>query len=379
MDCGTLVPDSPLSISEDTGTLASALQGCGYTTAAIGKWHLGIGLPPRTDWSKPLAPGPLSVGFDSFFGIPSNPASPPGCYVRNDSLVPGECKPEEITPRCTDEAVEFIGRQAGRIQPFFLCFTPTAVHDPVAPSERFRGQSGIGEYGDFVSELDWSVGRLLDELEEQKLTTDTLVLFLSDNGADIDVSAWAPPGQLDESKKARTQSWSSGHLSNGPFRSGKQSIYDGGVRVPFIASWPGRIPRSTSTDGIISFTDIYASVLALAGVEADYIPPESVDRSDLFLRPGDGKHPARAPILVKSHPNIYALRSQRWKYIRHTDFLSPAVPGWWVSMFGQENEDQLYDMEADPGETVNVLDENPKVVEEMGQALDRLLAESRGE
>ncbi len=255
--------DDPLLIEEGRYTLPMLLKASGYKTAIVGKWHLGYGRPDGENWTDAgvdyngnIAPGPLEVGFDYYFGIP-HVGQQPHVFIQNHGVV--GLRPEsplqlhrddrwlhrtsylerfgfpprhhftgghgalydhkELALQLTEKAEGWIRAQAE--EQFFLYFAHRNTHGPVIPNEMFRGKSGIGSYGDFVLELDWSVGRILDTLDELGLTEDTLVLFSSDNGAVV-----------------RSMS---GHSVNGPLRGQKTEAYEGGQRVPLLARWPGRI------------------------------------------------------------------------------------------------------------------------------------------
>jgi len=229
-------------------TLASLLQGQGYRTAAIGKWHLGYGEARSVDWNRPLAPGPLEVGFDYHFGVPQNHNDNSRAFVENHDIVgrkPGESfwivsgkefpegldQPrveDQVDTKLTAKALGFI--QENRDRPFFLYFAPCAPHTHVTPAAKFRGTSRAGLYGDYIQELDAHVGQILERLDELKLSEKTLVIFTSDNGAGLsDFRGSGVPqlnlesdagGVREKFRSAKKDARAMGHLANGDWREG---------------------------------------------------------------------------------------------------------------------------------------------------------------
>src|SRR6056297_2380742 len=280
-------------IPDDRLTLASLLKRRGYHTAMVGKWHLGMQFPgTRTsrDWSQPVTDMPLDKGFDYFWGIPASmnygvlawfegrfAKVPPTQYTQKKpnriaisdyrimppyetrlrdpgttnefGVVRGklEVAPDFIDSECltrfTDRAIDWIEGQATAAkagEPFFLYLHYTSPHKPVIPIEKFRGTTDAGAYGDFMAETDWHIGRVLQTLDREGLTENTLVVFTSDNG---------PENTWRERKKRY------GHASNAIYREGKRSIYEGGHRVPFFVRWPEVVPPGTRCDTTICHTD----------------------------------------------------------------------------------------------------------------------------
>jgi arylsulfatase A-like enzyme len=375
---GVLAQTSPLWIEPQRPTIASVLKGHGYRTAAIGKWHLGYGSKPPVDYTKPLRPGPLEIGFDFHFGLPSNHGDQTGIYVLNDAveglrsatLTPGpDCyygKPflgldapqrndEEVTETLTRRAVEWM--VAVKDQPFFLYFNPVAVHEPVTPSAATRGSSKAGAYGDWIHELDRSVGTLLDALDEHGLAQNTLVILTSDNGG--------------ENKKTRSgeqlAAIAAGLKINGTWRAGKHSIYEGGFRVPMIARWPGKIKPGTTTNAMVNLVDLFATVCAALDVP---LPPLSSAAQDShsFLDALTGEGPAvpRPPMVLMSSEGVLAVRSGNWKWIEGVA-VAPQPPG----ARKAEYRPQLYNLANDPGETVNLLEAHPDIAKELAAALEK--------
>ncbi|MDX2431760.1 MAG: arylsulfatase, partial [Bacteroides sp.] len=324
-------------IDTDKLTLGQMFKNKGYTTAAIGKWHLGFG-SGKTDWNKPLRPGPLELGFDYYFGVPKVNSGFPYVYVENDRIVgwdpddplvydgepvsPTPTFPEEAgrkTPNrfsgaleahkiyddertatlLTEKAVGWIKENTER--PFFLYFATTNIHHPYTPNPRFKGTSQCGLYGDFIHELDWMVGELMLCLEENNLSDNTLVIFTSDNG-----------GMLNTASKL---TWKAGHHLNGELLGFKFGAWEGGHRIPFIARWPGKIEAGSASDQIICNVDMLTTFAALTGQQlaandardgVNVLPaliedPDSSLREHLILAPRFGRN--------------LAVRKGKWMYI----------------------------------------------------------------
>jgi arylsulfatase A len=236
----------PLLIEPTRPTVASLLKSKGYATAMIGKWHLGYGSARRVDYTQELKPGPLELGFDYQFAVPQNHNDVTRAFVedhkvfglRSTKLTPspgniGLDAPQREDPKTegvlADRAVTWLEKQTPG-KPFFLHFAPVAVHEKITPSAESSGTSKAGAYGDFIHDLDRSVGRILDTLERLKLEENTLVFFTSDNG-----------GVLGKPGSAEQQAAAAGLNINGPLRGGKHDVWEGGFRVPWIARWPGHI------------------------------------------------------------------------------------------------------------------------------------------
>ena len=217
----------------DTTTIAGLLRQHGYRTALIGKWHLG---------HHTQAQQPNAQGFDLFYGL-LHPNDAARSLYRNTQATDEPLEQSTLTRRFTGEAARFI--ETNSRQPFFLFMSHTAPHIPLVPSPAFAGASRAGAYGDVVQELDWSVGQLLDAVQRNNLTDNTLIIFTSDNGP-------FPEG------------------GTGGLRGGKGTAWDGGYRVPFIARWPGRIPAGAIADAMAMNIDLLPSVAAVTGAP---LPP----------------------------------------------------------------------------------------------------------
>ncbi len=335
-------------------TLAERLKGLGYATACFGKWHLG-------DQPEFL---PCRHGFDRYLGIPySNDMQKKSAetgkrvvpLVRDDRVVEllTDEDQREIVERCTDEAVAFIRESQDR--PFFLYVPHTAVHVPIFPGERFRGRSANGRFGDWVEEVDWSVGRILDTLRDEGLAEHTLVVFTSDNGP------WTVKGKDGGSA--------------GPLRGSKGSTWEGGVRVPTIAWWPGRVPADSACEAFAGTIDLVPTCVSLAGGE---LPREPVidgrDITELLL--GTSRTPPREAHYYFQGQALQAVRSGRWKLA-----VAPQADGMGqgkATVAASLDEPRLYDLEADLGETTDVAAAHPDVVARLRGLAERMAAELCG-
>ena len=390
-------------------TIASLLKRRSYATACIGKWHLGLG-DKTPDWNGDLKPGPLELGFDYYFGLPTVSSHAPYVLVENhrvlgldpaDPLVFGGTpatqpfpekviaqnpvsggkaahalyQDEQLGTLFTEKAVTWIREH--REGPFFLLFSTPHIHHPFTPHPRFQGTSECGRYGDFIHELDWMVGELLRTLDELELADRTLILFTSDNG-----------GMLNEGGQA---AWKAGHRANGDLLGYKFGAWEGGHRVPFIARWPGKIPAGTASDQLVSVNvDFLATFAAITGqsLRAD----EGVDSFNLLpVLTGTPTQPIREHLVIAPFAaKAIALRSGNWVFISaQGDGGFAGVRGGPGSVaFSQRvNSDitadgkikpdapatQLYNLEADPQQTKNVVREHP----EIAARLAALLAEYR--
>ncbi len=400
---------APLHIETTRLNMASMLKGLGYRTASVGKWHLGYGTADdspkwRTDYTAELSPGPLDIGFDYHFAVPSNHGDVAGVFVENrfvyglrsGHIPPGmkiagpvpdddnfqptygaedmegrnkakaieidapRRKNEKVMPELTDKAVHWIEQQ-DKTKPFFLYFTPVAVHSPVTPDKDIAGQSKAGLFGDWIHELDRSVGRILEALDKQGLAKDTLVIFTSDNG-----------GVKEPAQKTTPQTFAlnAGLAVNGPLRGGKHHVWEGGFKVPFIVRWPGKAAAGTVCNQMISLADILATTAAVVGEKlpaADKAAEDSHSILPAIL--GDVPEPVRKDMIVHSAEGVYAIRQGPWKWIEGVpvDEISPAARKGNAAEF----HTQLYNTQEDPAETKDVAAEHPEIVKELTALLDR--------
>ncbi len=347
-----LFPGNQKGISSDEITLPEILKAEGYATAIIGKWHLG-------DQPEFF---PLSHGFDYYYGIPySNDMGlirgngerhglsrdrpgelryPPLPLMRNNDIIELEPDQRLITQKYTQEVIKWI--RAHKHEPLFLYFPQTMPHAPQYSSENFAGKSANGKWGDTVEEIDWSVGEVLKELEAQGIDDKTMVVFLSDNGGAMNWGA-----------------------SNYPLKGGKGTTHEGGHRVPFIARWPGTIPAGTHSSQLATSMDLLPTIAKLAGGEAP--TDRIIDGKD--IKPLlTGKNSAQSP-----HNAYYYYYRGRLEAVRSGDWKLTVEKT--VTRRGETIEYPLalYNLKDDIGETENVANDHPKVVEH----LQTLLAEAR--
>lgn len=395
--------DAPALIRPGKYTLPTMLHGAGYTSGVVGKWHLGLG-SGDLDWNGLIAPGPLEIGFDYAYYIPATIDRVPCIYIEGHHVVgldPADpikvdyrqkvgtdptgaerpdllrLKPndghdgtivdgvsrigfmsggkkarwddEEMADRLVGKAVEFM--TASRAHPFFLYFATNEVHVPRLPAPRFRGATDMGTRGDSIVELDWCVGQIMAALERLGIADDTLVIFSSDNGPVLDDG-------YDDEAGARAGD----HRPAGPFRSGKYSVYDGGLRVPMLARWPGRIAPGKTSDALIDHVDLLASLARLTGQP---LPHDGAADSFDLLYALTGESPLGRNFVIEDTStvvaekstldknaggNILALVEGDWKAIA----AHPGATAFHGNETGASPTAQLYNLRDDPGERVDL-------------------------
>ncbi|MBI4873301.1 MAG: sulfatase [Acidobacteria bacterium] len=352
-----LFPDSTGGLPDSELTIAELLRGRGYATQIVGKWHLGH----RPQYL------PTRHGFDFYFGIPysndmslktntvydeinrdaGRPPRPPSVYdryrtlpgiplMRDEKVIETEPDQTQLTPRYTAEASAFIRKSAASARPFFLYFAHTFPHVPLFASEKFRGRSRRGLYGDAVEELDWSVGEVLRTLAELKLDENTLVLFSSDNGGAAGLGRHGG--------------------SNGALREGKSTTWEGGVREPFLARWKGRIAPGQVRQDVASTLDVFPTLARLAGGA----PPSNVvlDGADLAPLLWEGQGRPQPDFFYYHNGELRALRRGPWK-LHFTG--GPKQPP----------KTELYQVETDIAERFNLAERHPDIVARMQEAIAR--------
>ena len=382
---GVLDGYSPFLIEKDRVTLASLLRRQGYLTTGIGKWHLGLGDGDKTDYSQPLRPGPNAAGFDEFFGIPASLDMPPYLFFENEHVVEAPSssiaasemrrkggggfwragaiapnfKHEAVLPTLTERAVTFIGKQSAE-KPFFLYLSLTAPHTPWMPTAEFRGKTAVDYYGDFVAQVDDTVGRVFKALDESGLTGNTLVVFTSDNGAH-----WLPE---DIAK------W--GHHANGNLRGQKADIWEGGHRVPLIARWRENIRPGSRSDQLVCLTDLMATIASLTGTALlEDAGEDSLDFSSVLLG-HKSKTGLRDTIVHHSADGTFAIRQGHWKLAMALGSRGFSLPKESVPKAG-EAEGQLYNLRDDPQEQHNLWLREPKIVVRLTALLEKLKADGQ--
>ena len=406
-----------LIIDTNKLTIADVFKQRGYATACIGKWHLGFGNKRPVDWNKELKPGPLELGFDYYYGVPVLNSHPPFVYVENykvvglteddpliygkeaktqpypekwnmwDQKIGGADKAHElyidnkVGTTLKDKALDYIKENSKK--PFFLYFATTNIHHPFTPDKRFLGTSDAGRYGDFIHELDWIVGKIMQTLDEEGLTENTLLILTSDNG-----------GMLNQGGQ---DAYAMDHKINGELLGFKFDAWEGGHRIPFIARWPGHIKPQTVSDALISNVDILATFAAIVNTK---IPKgQAVDSQNLLsvLKNSKDKTGRSELLIAPNNLNNLALRQGKWMYISGQggggfgakyqgmhDFGGPAA----FPFTGQINSDiangqlkedapeaQLYNLEIDPYQHNNVHDENPEIVKQMKARIEAIKQE----
>ncbi len=407
---GILPGVAPLIIDSSRVTLASMLHDAGYSTAVVGKWHLGLGRE-RPDWNAELKPGPLELGFDYCYIIPATGDRTPCVYVENHrvaGLDPADpirvdyqkkvgdeptgaerpdlltmklahghdktiingisrigymaggkaarWKDETIADTLTRQAVGFI--HSHRDKPFFLYFATHDIHVPRVPHPRFRGATKLGPRGDAIVEFDWSTGQLLSTLEELKLTDNTLVILTSDNGPVLN------DGYLDDAVEKNGS-----HKPAGPLRGGKSTVWEGGTRVPFIVRWPKHVPAGKETDALVCQIDLLASLAAFTNQKLpNQAAPDSVNVLPALL--GETQH-GRDQLVEQG--NSIAVRQGNWKLIEASNSPRPNA-----KQGGTGNEvGQLYNLADDLGESKNVAVQHPEKVRELSRLLDEIRKSGR--
>jgi arylsulfatase A-like enzyme len=388
---GVLSGTAALIINPQHATLPSILRGAGYRTGIVGKWHLGLGGPGGPDWNGDIRPGPLEVGFDYAFIQPATGDRVPCVYVEDhhvagldpkdpirvsyDKPFPneptGRKNPELVTMHTkkgdkghsgtildgiarigymtggraaywkdatkaevlTAKAVNFIAQNSNG--PFFLEFAAHDPHVPRVPAPQFVGKSGCGVRGDVIVEFDWSVGQILETLRQLHLTTNTLVILTSDNGPVIQ-DGYDDGAQMNLN----------GHTPAGPLRGGKYSVYEGGTRVPFLVSWPGRVSPGVS-DALVSLVDFTASFAALTG---QTIPAgDAPDSRNLLAALLGETRKGRDTLVEHDGMSMLGFRDGQWKLIQ---------PG---AARRYDSEGELYDLAHDLGETNNLQPIRPEM------------------
>jgi len=389
---GVLWGWSPPLIEPSRLTVASMLKRHGYRTACVGKWHLGLEWQTRdgtklsdqaeengekVDYSRPIQGGPTELGFDYFFGIPASLDMVPYCYIENDHPVEPPTETIEksgypayyrggpishgfdfhdVLPTITGKAVDFIESHKRDFpqKPFFLYFPLTAPHTPWVPNAFVKGKSRAGVYGDFVAEVDWSVGQVLDTLDRLGLADNTLVILTSDNGSHEDHI-----GEYDNGNSSGSPNW--GHEANYVFRGQKADIWDGGHRIPFLARWPKHIEPGTICRETICLTDLCST---FAGI-VDYPMPNNAGEDSYNILPAmlgeKFESPIREATIHHSLNGMFSIRQNPWKLVLGRGsggFTKPRT----IEPQPGEPEGQLYNVIEDIEEKHNLYLQRPDVV-----------------
>lgn len=377
-------------IPADRETMASMLRKNGYTTAGIGKWHLGWDWDnidagkDKVDFSKPVENGPTTRGFDYFYGFCGSLDMAPYVYIENDmptSLPDRETVNEgkyswwrkgptgadfvheEVLPNLVDRACNYIKEKAKADQPYFLYLPLPAPHTPILPTEEFRGKSGIGEYGDFVLMVDAMVGKVLQAVKESGEDGNTIVVFTTDNGC-------SPAAGIKEME-------AQGHRPNSIYRGHKADLFDGGHRIPCILRWPeGTKPHEVRQT--VCLTDFYATFAAINGYKL--MDSEGEDSYNLLpaIVSETEIDPIREATVHHSIDGQFTIRQGDWKLL-----LSASSGGWSAPTptdtlaLDSLPPIQLYNMKDDPSETTNVEAEHPEIVSRLRALMAKYVREGR--
>lgn len=417
--------EGPCLLEQNRLTLPQMLQEVGYSTALVGKWHLGMTFLDRNggpvwklefpsdtreqriaagvervrhvDFTRPIPDGPLSRGFDSFFGtvacpttdwlyawidgdrVPVPPVSVldrgplpkhPFAYDNRPGLIASDYDLERVDLVFLEKSLEFLEAHAAKAtsQPFFLFHSMQAVHLPSFAAEEFKGRSGAGPHGDFLFEADAIVGELLSALDRLALADNTLVLFTSDNGPEVTSTYHMRKDH--------------GHDPARPWRGVKRDQWEGGHRVPTIARWPGRIREGATMDQTFCLTDIMATVANLVGYQLpDGAAEDSYDFSGVLLDSHDGG-PVREYTLHQTNRLELAIRNGPWKYLDHTgsggnDYSRPQLAPFAIDDGAPGAPGQLYNLADDPGETRNLYFDEPEIAATLKAQLDVFVSSGR--
>ncbi len=408
--------DAPLLIKPGTETLPSLLQKNGYTTAVVGKWHLGLGTG-QVNWNEEVKPGPLEIGFDYSFLLPSTGDRVPSVYLENHTVVdldindpleisftdhPNEPNPyqrptgithpeilkqkadnqhsgsivngisrigfmgggkraeivdEDLSKTILEKATHFIAQN--KSNPFFLYFSFHDIHVPRVPNPKFRGKSAMGPRGDAIAQMDWVVGEIMNTLKTLDIEKNTLIIFTSDNGPVLN------DGYEDQAIEKLGE-----HKPSGIFRGGKYSAYEAGTRVPTISYWPGKI-KPKESHALWSQVDIYTSIASLLKLNLDTMSSlDSQNMIDVILGKSDV---GREVMLEESY--TFGLRDGKWKYIM------PSTKDYsWVKNdkkieSGIDTIPQLYNLETDPTESINLAIQQKEILVEMEKSLNTIINE----
>ncbi len=405
----------PSLIAEGRLTLPQMLRDKGYSTACTGKWHVGMTFfneqgdtikdrsvkgVQEIDYSRAIPDGPIHRGFDQFYGTVSCPTTDwlyayvdgdripvPATQLLDKSKLPkhpyaNDCRQGMVADNFDHEEVDLVFLEKSKTfiqqhvqntpeRPFFLYHSMQAVHLPSFPADEFKGKTQSGPHGDFIFEMDYIVGELLQTLEELGIDENTIVMFASDNGPEV-------PTVLDMRKTYQ-------HDGARPWRGVKRDQWEGGHRTPFIVRWPGKVAANSTSDQMTSLTDIMATCAEIIGTE---IPKNAAEDSYSILpvlMGTQGDKPIRQYLLEQTISLAMSIRDGNWKYLDHigsggNNYDRPGE--WGMSPYKLIDTDpdapgQLYDLKADPGETINLYSKHPERVAEMKKKLEEFKKSGR--
>ena len=406
------------AIEKGRMTIASMLKQEGYNTACIGKWHLGEIWPFKSglgqndtskhdwtsismndkenwtndafDWDLPIQEGPVSRGFDYYFGT-GTINFPPYTWIENDRILEiptemlnlkdtkpaegsWECRPgpavsnwdiTEVPVRLTEKTLEWINNRKGESKPFFLYFALPSPHAPIIPTQQFSGKSGAGGYGDYMEQTDWMIGQVLQTLKNNGFENNTLVVFTSDNGPET---------------YAYTRIKNFDHYSMGNLRGLKRDLWEGGHRVPFIVRYPDVVPAGSISNEIICQTDLMATIAAFIGIT---LPENAGEDSFNLIRVFKGDKmakPVRGYIIYHAPNGSFAIRKENWLLIEATTGEVSTEPDWIKQKFNYHTDTTpmvLYNLSNDLKEKTNLLKDYPEKVIELKGLLEKTRNEGR--
>ena len=380
-------PEGALLVEDELFTFPEYLKQEGYTTAHVGKWHLGYtNMYNVEDLSaQPLTPGPRSMGFDYHFAVPNQIDWLPKVYIENEGIwglrskgknpygksfykgqpYHGYDAPQRVTTKVTEDLTNVAANWIKKTvredpdKPFFLYFAEVAVHHPISPSDKWRGSSAIGAYGDFLHDLDYSVGEIIDALAYSGVLENTIVIFTSDNGGDF----------CPEEQQARIEN---GFKNNGDLKGDKHTIWEGGVRVPFIVRWPGHIEEGSKSDRMINMVDIYATMQELISGEVPDPKKAAFDSYSFYdeLIGKRDKNAVRPHMVINDAIGVQAIRKGPWKLIEGVA-AAPLTEGRKKALADQL-QPQLYNLEDDLAETKNCIEDYPEVYQDLQKTLNQI-------
>ncbi|MDW3649946.1 MAG: arylsulfatase [Bacteroidia bacterium] len=402
-------------INKDRLTLPQMLRNKGYRTACMGKWHIGMTFfdaegdsikeagvkgVQQIDYSRPIPDGPIHRGFDKFYGTVACPTTDwlyayvegdripvPASQLLDKSKLPrhpyaNDCRPGMLAENFDHEEVDLVFLEKSKAfldehvktnpdKPFFLYHSMQAVHLPSFAADQFKGKTSAGPHGDFIFEMDYIVGELLDKLEALGLAENTLVMFASDNGPEV-------PTVLDMRKTY-------GHDGARPWRGVKRDQWEGGHRTPFIVRWPGKVKANTTSDQMISLTDVMATC---AEIVEEKLPNNAAEDSYSILRvflDKEANKPVRQYILQQTISLDMSIREGKWKYLDHQGSGGNNYDRdgeWGMKPYKLEDTDpeapgQLYNLELDPGERTNLFSKYPEKVKKLKAKLEEFKKSGR--
>ena len=387
-------------LEKDRPTIATMLKSQGYRTGAVGKWHLGMEMPlkdkakgdvqrwdgdPGIDFAGVIKDSPIHHGFDYYFGVSASLDMAPYVYVRNDRFT---MKPtiqqrgvkfphfirtgpraedfviDQVLDRLTEEAVKFIDESAKADAPYFLYLPLTAPHKPTQPHSRFQGKTNLSEYGDFVAQVDWTVGQMIEAVDKTGEGDNTIVVYTSDNGSYMFRYDDDRKDHVDDVKVQGFRA--KNHRANGSFRGTKADIYEAGHHVPLFVRWPNEVKAQSKCDEPVCLTDLFATFAEVSGATVKKGAAEDSHSLAAMFR---GENARRAaPVIHHSAAGMFAIRDGKWKLILGNGSGGREAPR--GKPFAKPY--QLYDMSSDIAEKNNLAKSHPEIVDRLTKRFDAI-------